>query len=90
MATGLTPPPTLRALRAILDTLPEASRWQQEAGQSLALQAALKTLLPPGLAAACLAWRNEEGGLVIACANGTVAARVRQIAPRIAHHFSAE
>ncbi len=77
-------------MRAILDTLPEATRWQQEAGQLQALQATLKQILPPALAEACRTWRNEAGELVIACASSAVAARVRQITPRIAHHFSAE
>lgn len=74
---------SLRALRAVLGTLAPDASWRQHTQAALRLRALLEANLPASLASACEAWLEPDGVLVIACPNGAVAAKMKQLLPRL-------
>ena len=78
---------SLRALRTVLETLAPAGDWKQETRQSDQLSQLIEANLPSPLAAACRAWLEDDGVLVIACASGAVAAKLKQVLPRLLQIF---
>jgi hypothetical protein len=89
-ASSVTSQSSLRALRAVFRTLAPGSGWEQETHQAARIREQLAKSLPGPLAAACEAWLEQDGQLVIACPNGAVAAKIKQLSPRILHCFGAE
>lgn len=55
--------------------------------RSRALFAAVAPLIPPGLAAHVLAGPADDEGWSLLCANAAVAAKLRQLAPRLEQHL---
>jgi len=62
-------------------------RLSERMRQSNAAYAAVCPLLPPALAAQVRAGPVDEGGWSLLCANAGVAAKLRQLVPRLEQHL---
>ncbi|MDE3009570.1 MAG: DUF721 domain-containing protein [Pseudomonadota bacterium] len=82
-------PTSLRALRAVFKTLAPGTRWEQETTMAARVDQLVAENIPAPLAAACRAWLEDDGVLVLACANGAVAAKLKQLVPRLQLAFHA-
>ena len=67
----------------LIDTLPELRALNREIRQLMALQSALAEVLPPNLAAFATVASMNAGELNLFADNGAVAAKLRQMTPRI-------
>jgi hypothetical protein len=67
----------------LLNSLPELQALNQELRQLAALQSALAEVLPGNLAANSSVALVKAGELILSADNGAVAAKLRQMAPRI-------
>jgi hypothetical protein len=67
----------------LLNSLPELQALNQELRQLAALQSALAKVLPGNLAANSSVALVKAGELILSADNGAVAAKLRQMAPRI-------
>jgi hypothetical protein len=67
----------------LLNSLPELRALNQELRQLAALQSALAEILPGNLAANASVAQLKAGELILSANNGAVAAKLRQMAPRI-------
>ena len=67
----------------LIDTLPELQTLNREIRQLTALQSALAESLPDNLAAFAAVASMSASELILFAANGPVAAKLRQMAPRI-------
>jgi hypothetical protein len=85
----LNSPNALRDLRAVLKHLASGERWEQESDQVARCRRALVEVLPEPLAKGCSAWIGDDTTLVLTCASGTIAGKLRHLSPRIMHHFRA-
>ena len=68
---------------ALLRQLPELQTVSRRVGRADALKAALADALPAGLAASATVTVSDAGEVVLYADNGAVAAKLRQLAPRI-------
>lgn len=80
-------PTALRALRAVFGNLAPGQGWELQLQRADRLRTLIEANLPSGLAAACVAWLEGDGVLVLACANGAVAAKLKQLTPRLLLNF---
>lgn len=76
-----------RPLDAFLNTTGGLARVAAHAGRLLKLQRAFSEIAPPYLAAACRVANFKPGKVVIHADSGAVAARLRQMLPRLADEF---
>ncbi len=67
----------------LLDSLPELRALNRELRQLAALQSALAEVLPGNLATSATVALEKAGELILYADNGAVAAKLRQMAPRI-------
>lgn len=67
----------------LLNSLPELQALNRELRQLAALQSALTQLLPGNLATSTSVAQVKAGELILFANNGAVAAKLRQMAPRI-------
>ena len=67
----------------LIDTLPELQALNREIRQLLALQSVLAEVLPGNLATSVRVATVKAGELILFADNGAVAAKLKQIAPRI-------
>ena len=67
----------------LIDTLPELQALNREIRQLMALQSVLAEVLPGNLATSASVASVKAGELILFADNGAVAAKLRQIAPRI-------
>ena len=67
----------------LLNSLPELQALNRELRQLAALQSALAEVLPANLATSASVALVKAGELILVADNGAVAAKLRQIAPRI-------
>jgi hypothetical protein len=67
----------------LLDSLPELQALNRELRQLAALQSALVEVLPGNLATSTTVALEKAGELILFADNGAVAAKLRQMAPRI-------
>jgi hypothetical protein len=67
----------------LLNSLPELQALNQELRQLAALQSALAEVLPGNLAANSSVALVKAGEVILSANNGAVAAKLRQMAPRI-------
>ena len=67
----------------LIDTLPELQALNREIRQLLAMQSALAEVLPGSLATSSRVALVKAGELILFADNGAVAAKLRQMAPRI-------
>ena len=67
----------------LLNSLPELQALNQELRQLAALQSALAEILPGNLAANSSVALVKAGELILSADNGAVAAKLRQMAPRL-------
>ena len=68
---------------ALLNSLPELQALNRELRQLAALQSALAEVLPGDLATTASVALAKTGELILSVDNGAVAAKLRQMAPRI-------
>jgi hypothetical protein len=68
---------------ALIGQLPELQAISRRTARALALQAALKDALPANLAAATSITVSNSGELLFFADNGAVAAKLKQLAPRV-------
>ena len=67
----------------LIDTLPELQALNREIRQLLALQSVLAEVLPGNLATSVRVAMVKAGELILFADNGAVAAKLKQMAPRI-------
>ena len=67
----------------LIDTLPELQTLNQKTRQLMALQSVLVDVLPGDLATSVSVALMKAGELTLSAENGAVAAKLRQMAPRI-------
>ncbi len=67
----------------LIDTLPELQTLNQKTRQLMALQSVLVDVLPGDLATSVSVALVKAGELTLSAENGAVAAKLRQMAPRI-------
>jgi len=67
----------------LIDTLPELQTLNQKTRQLMALQSVLAEVLPGDLATSVSVALVKAGELTLSADNGAVAAKLRQMAPRI-------
>ncbi len=67
----------------LIDTLPELQALNREIRQLMALQSVLAEVLPGNLATSASVASVKAGELILFADNGAVAAKLRQMAPRI-------
>ena len=67
----------------LIDTLPELQALNREIRQILALQSVLAEVLPGNLSTSARVASVRAGELILFADNGAVAAKLRQMAPRI-------
>ncbi len=67
----------------LIDTLPELQTLTQKTRQLMALQSVLVDVLPGDLATSVSVALVKAGELTLSAENGAVAAKLRQMAPRI-------
>lgn len=67
----------------LIDTLPELQALNREIRQLLALQSVLAEVLPGNLATSVRVATVKAGELILFADNGAVAAKLKQMAPRI-------
>ena len=67
----------------LIDTLPELQALNREIRQLLALQSVLAEVLPGNLATSAKVALVKAGELILFTENGAVAAKLRQMAPRV-------
>jgi len=67
----------------LLNSLPELQALNRELRQLAALQSALAEVLPANLATSASVALVKAGELILVTDNGAVAAKLRQMAPRI-------
>jgi hypothetical protein len=67
----------------LIDTLPELQALNREIRQLMALQSVLAEVLPGNLATSASVALVKAGELILLADNGAVAAKLRQMAPRI-------
>jgi hypothetical protein len=67
----------------LIDTLPELQALNREIRQLMVLQSVLAEALPENLAASATVASMNAGELILFADNGAVAAKLRQITPRI-------
>ena len=76
-----------KSVGLLIDTLPELRALNREIRQLMALQSALAEVLPPNLAAFATVASMNAGELNLFADNGAVAAKLRQMAPRMLTSF---
>ncbi|MGH8676826.1 MAG: DciA family protein [Burkholderiales bacterium] len=76
-----------RSVRQLLESLPELKALTRGARRLLLLQQSLEAKLPSGLCGQVGVAGLSSGTLVILAANGTVGAKLRQLAPRLLTHL---
>ena len=67
----------------LIDTLPELQALNRKTRQLMALQSVLAEVLPGNLATSASVASVKAGELILFADNGAVAAKLRQMAPRI-------
>jgi hypothetical protein len=67
----------------LIDTLPELQALNREIRQLMALQSILAEVLPGNLATSAGVASMKAGELILFAENGAIAAKLRQMAPRI-------
>ena len=70
-----------------LKTPSGASSWLDQARQLDKLQRAFSKLVPPQLAKACAVGRHTQGAMLIYADNGAIAAKLKQLTPRLLVDF---
>lgn len=78
---------TAERIGRLFDNLPQLRDLNREIRKQLALQTVLVEILPAELRQSVTAVASDTGELVLLADNGTVAAKLRQLAPRILNHF---
>jgi hypothetical protein len=76
-----------RRLNSILGATPEIHRLADKVAQLHALQAVYERVAPPSLAHASHVLHLEQKILLLAANNGTIAAKLRQLAPELSQMF---
>lgn len=77
-----------RPLHRFLGSADALARLQDHARRLLQLQRSLSSALPPALIDECQVVNLKEGVLVIHCRHGAAAVRLKQLLPRVIHHFA--
>ena len=67
----------------LIDTLPELQALNREIRQLMAMQSVLAEVLPGNLATSASVALGKAGEMILFADNGAVAAKLRQMAPRI-------
>jgi hypothetical protein len=71
----------------LIDTLPELHALNREIRQLMALQSVLAKVLPGNLATSAGVASMKAGELILFAENGAIAAKLRQMTPRILFSF---
>lgn len=78
---------TAERIGRLFDKLPQLQTLNREIRKQLALQTILVEILPADLRRSVTVVASGTGELVLLADNGAVAAKLRQLAPRILNHF---
>lgn len=78
---------TAERIGQLFEKLPQLQGLNREIRKQLALQTTLAEILPAALSRSVTVAASSTGELILLADNGAVAAKLRQIAPRILNHF---
>lgn len=87
---ALPPPSAALPIGDALRSSAPLGRLAERMRQSNAAYAAVRPLLPPGLAAQVQPGPIDEAGWSVLCGNAGVAAKLRQMVPRLEQHLRAQ